>query len=312
MCSQWKLKIAVFQMELGMLLGRLINQILFPLFLLSIFVFLFVHKPYSGVNTPTYTEFTLIRQPLFALFLSVFHWAGRYQFTLAMWAQGLLTISGFAYARSWLKKNLNMSDLFIIPAFFFALFTISFHYQIYSLDDPEGISFPLFIFAFFQLIDCFLKVSYKDIAILSILVSLLVLTRTQFTIFYGTFIVLMGWYLWKKFPLKYIFGCLFIFMLSAVFTNVLDRTYHYYKNDHFSTEPFSGILTVIQPLYLANSNAAQYFKNPEEKNIVEKIQKKIQMAQLNHDVFAYKPTSIQYYEYLNNEYAENYLAIQDI
>lgn len=295
-----------------MSLIKTLNQSFSAILGLTIVMFLSLHTVYVDTNTPTYTHNMLIRQPVYSLFLALFNWAGQYRFTMAMWVQGLLTFCSLLYARSWLKQNLQLTDVYILPVFFVTLFTISFHYQMASVDDPEGITFPLFIFAFFQLVDCFLKINFQKIITVSCLVSLLILTRTQFYFFYGVFVVMLLWFVWKKFPVKYILSALIIFLLSAFITNLADRTYHYVENGAFINEPFSGILTVIQPLYLADSDASRYFQNPQEKNLVKLMQHNIASNQLNHDVITYPSTSIQYYEYLNNEYAKNYLDIQDM
>lgn len=295
-----------------MSLSKALSRVFFAIFCLSIPMFLLFHKVYVDSNTPTYTHDMIIRQPLYSIFLALFNWAGQYRFSVAMWIQGSLTFFSLLYARSWLKSNLQLTDASILPIFFVTLITISFHYQMVSVDDPEGITFPLFIFAFFQLVDCFSAVNFYKITVVSGLVSLLILTRTQFYFFYGVFIVLLLWFVWKKFPAKYILYSMMIFVLSAIITNLADRTYHYFENGSFINEPFSGILTVIQPFYLADPNAFQYFQNSQEKNLVKVMQHNIASKQLNHDVMTYSPNSIQYYEYLNNEYAKNYLDIQDM
>ena len=149
----------------------------FPLILFfTIFLYLIIAKPYIDDNTYTYTQFTLIRQPVYSIFLNSFRWAGEHQFQLIMWVQGLLTFLSLLYARRWLKTRLALSDYFILPVFFIILFTISFYYQIRSVDDPEGITFPIFIITFFILLECFYHFEIKKIIYLNFLVSLLILT----------------------------------------------------------------------------------------------------------------------------------------
>src|SRR3990167_429040 len=236
--------------------------ILFIFFL--IMAFLCTHSPYLGNNAKTYIDFSIIRQPLYPIFIGLFHWAGKYQFYFVMWTQSIITFIALLYGRNWLKKNLQLSDWSLIPVILFVLITISFHYQMISIDDPEGLSFPFFIFAFFNTIECFQEKSIKKIVCLSIWVSVLILLRTQFYFFYGIYIALILWCFLKKKPMSYIAKVALIFIVSIGLTNLADRSYHYLANGVFINEPFSGLVTVIQPLYLANSDAENYFANTEQ------------------------------------------------
>src|SRR3990167_448849 len=282
------------------------------LIIVPVILFLLKSTPYLGNNAQTYLDFSLIRQPLYSIFIWLFRWAHHSQFKMAMWAQGLLTLYAFLYARYWLKKHLQCRDIFIIPVFLFILVTVCFHYQMKSLDDPEGITFPLFIITFFYLVECFKKPNFKKIIVLSGLVSLLILARTQFYFFYSIFIILIIYHIWKKSPQHFILISSFIFILFAVLTNIGDRTYHYYMNGYFSNEPFSGVLTIIQPLYLAPTHAERYFKNPEEQYLIKILQRKIIQNNLNTYASTSNLSSTVFFKYLNQEHDKNYLAIQGI
>ncbi|OGT32457.1 MAG: hypothetical protein A3C44_03395 [Gammaproteobacteria bacterium RIFCSPHIGHO2_02_FULL_39_13] len=282
--------------------------ILFIFFL--IMAFLCTHSPYLGNNAKTYIDFSIIRQPLYPIFIGLFHWAGKYQFYFVMWTQSIITFIALLYGRNWLKKNLQLSDWSLIPVILLVLITISFHYQMISIDDPEGLSFPFFIFAFFNTIECFQEKSIKKIVCLSIWVSVLILLRTQFYFFYGIYIALVFWYFWKKKPISCVVKVALIFIVSIGLTNLADRSYHYIVNGVFINEPFSGLVTVIQPLYLANSDAENYFENAEERAVVRSILHKINTDQLNQDVSNLKLNKIQYFEYAQEEYERSYLPIQ--
>lgn len=294
------------------MVGKRILQLPFLFVLLLVVLFLCTHAPYFGNNAPTYIKFNIIRQPLYPIFIWLFHWGGKYQFYLVMWVQSIITFFSLLYARHWLKKNLYLSDVTIFPVILLVLITISFHYQMHSIDDPEGLSFPFFIFTFFNTIECFQKKSFKKNISLAVWVSALILLRTQFYFYYGVYIVLIVWYFWKMMPKKYILKVTSVFILSIVLTNVVDRGYHYYMNGVFSTEPFSGLVTIIQPLYLANPDAAKYFTNHKEKAIVQTLLDEIKIKKLNRDVSALASSKVRYYEYAHQEYERNYLPIQSI
>lgn len=287
-----------------------LSLLFFIVILIPTLFFLFTHAPKIGANAPTYEKFTIIRQPLYAIFIWLFCWAGKYQYIAVMWAQSFLTLASLMYARYWLKKNLKLPDFFILIVFAITLITISFYYQMQNMDDPEGITFPIFIFTFFITVNCFQQFNLKKISLLGLLVSILILTRTQFYFYYGIFLLIIISYAWRKVSIKHCLMALLIFFLSAVLTNVIDRTYHYYANDHFVTEPFSGILLIVQPLYLADSDAANYFFDPKLRKNVGILLRQIREKKLNQ----FSPVStffhIQYYEYTNEEYMKNYLPIQ--
>lgn len=272
------------------------------------FLFLIFHYPIIDNDSPGYIQGELIRQPLDHLFISLFYWAKHYQLFYVMWAQSILTIFALCYARNWLKKKLKVSDFLILPVLLIVLISICFYYQMTHIDS-EGIAFPIFIFTFFNLLDCFFEKNYFKIIISSILVGALILTRTQFYFFYGVFFVLISWFILNKLPVKYIFTNLAIFIFSAILTNFLDHTYHYYKNGYFVTEPFSGILTVIQPLYLSESNSADYFNNPFEKKQVQFLLDTLKKENLNHEKKNLNLMDMKNYQYSYQEYSKNYNTI---
>src|SRR3990167_5870499 len=99
------------------------------------------------------------------------------------------------------------------------IFTMSrYLYHMKSLDDPEGITFPLFIFTFFNLVKCFKRENLKKIVLLNILISLLILARTQFYFFYPIILILIIYHIWKKSSKRFILTSGIIFILFAVFT----------------------------------------------------------------------------------------------
>src|SRR3989338_7574830 len=153
-----------------------------------IIFFLITHSPnYQQYDAPGYINFSVIRPPIYPIFLWLFHWAGHYQFILVMWLHAIITFVALLYARSWLKKKLKIADFLIFVVFLFVILTICFHFQLIMIGS-EGLTFPLFILIFFKLIECFKNFGLKKIAGLSALVSILILTRLQFYYLYGIYI----------------------------------------------------------------------------------------------------------------------------
>jgi hypothetical protein len=181
-----------------------------------------------------------------------------------------------------------------------------------SYIQSEGLAFPFFIFTFFSMVKCFQTFTLKKIFYLACWVSILILTRLQFYYFYGMFILLCVWYLWKKESIKSILFCILILLSSILLTTLLDRSYHYFKNGAFKNEPISGIQFVIQPVFLTNSNATSYFTDRTEKTIVQNIIYKIEKNKLNKNSALLNTPILQYYEYAYEEYSRNYVTMQSI
>ncbi|EKD55080.1 MAG: hypothetical protein ACD_60C00027G0006 [uncultured bacterium] len=284
-----------------------------PYFMLGVLIifFLCTHKPNVGYDTPSYIYFSESRPLFYPLFILLFRWGGIYQFTLIMWVQGILLFIALLYARYWLRKNLKIFDFSIFLVFLWVLITISFHYQI-AFIQSEGLSFPLFVFVFFLLIECFQKFNLKKISYLSFLVSILILVRLQFYYFYIIFGLLCLWYLWQHVPFKALILGAAILFGSAGVTILIDHGYHYFKHGFFSSAPYAGILTLVQGIYLADSNAAHYFKDPIEKAYVQQMINQRDAQHLNRDASLIITLKPLYFEYAYQSYRRNFLAIQEM
>lgn len=280
--------------------------------ILATLFFLMGRIPNTGYDTPSYVNFSVTRPPIYPFFIWLFRWAGQYQFQFIMWTQSIFTLGALAYARHWLRKNINVPDSMIFCIVLVTLVTICFHSQMGYIQS-EGLTFPIFIFTFFILIACFREFDLKRIVWLSALVAMLVLLRQQFYYFYGIFILLCTWYGYQKIALKKIVACFFILLGSIAITTMIDRGYHYVEHHRFEGEQLLVIALPIQPVFLAKENSENYFSNSVEKNIVKNILQKIKKKNLNSAVaLLNNKIVLQYLEYAYEEYARNYVAIQGI
>ncbi len=286
---------------------RLIDVPYFILGALLVY-FLGTHSANINYDTPTYINFDPTRPPVYPIFVWMFRWAGPCQYSLIMWVQGIFLFVTLLYARYWLKKNLYMLDFAIFLVFFVTMITISFHYQI-SYIQSEGLTFPFFILTFFLLIECFQKFNLKKIFYLALLVNLLVLTRLQFYYFYVIFIILCTWYLWWRLPIKKLSITILILFGSMMFTIIADHSYHYFKHGSFAGGSYGGLMILVQALYLADNNAASYFKDANEKNYIQVMIDQRNAKTLNQNaslIITLRPS------YLNDAYktyATNYLSL---
>lgn len=289
-------------------------MIAYWLLILATILFLIGRVPNTGYDTPSYVNFSVMRPPIYPVFIWLFRWAGSYQFQSIMWVQSILTLSALAYARHWLRKNINVPDSMIFCIVLVTLITICFHSQMWYIQS-EGLTFPIFIFTFFVLIACFHKFCFKQLARLSVLVFILILLRQQFYYFYGILILLCVWYGYQKISFRKIAACSFIFLGSIFSAIMIDKIYHYIEHHHFEEGQVSYIMSQfsVQAIYLSQENATNYFSNSTEKNIVKSILQKTKKKNLNRDVVLLNNKIVpQYLEYTYEEYFRNYVAIQSI
>lgn len=290
---------------------KYLTNIAFVFLILISCIFLLKSTPNTGYDSDSYIHFTAIRPPAYPLFISLFQWAGSYQFICVMWSQSILTLFALYYAKKKFEYGMKISPFLIFFAILFTLITICFHFQ-FRYIESEGLSFPFFIFAFFACLNAFKQYSLKNIIVFSLLVSILILTRLQFYFFYGVFLLLVIWYVKRKVAGKSILKAIIIFIASIMITALLDHAYHLIKNGRFASEPTSGVQFVIQPLFLASANAEALFSDPTVSNAVKKIQTDLIQAKLNQDAPLLNQFKLQHYEYAYQEYNRNYVAIQQI
>ena len=129
---------------------KLLNEVPYLILGALIIYFFYTHSPNFDYDSFTYINFDSTRPFIYPLFIYLFRWAGPYQFVFIVWAQGILLFVALLFARHWLKKNFQISDFALFLVCLFVILTISFHFQI-GFILSEGLSFPLFIFTFFNI-----------------------------------------------------------------------------------------------------------------------------------------------------------------
>jgi len=106
------------------------------------------------------------------------------------------------------------------------------------------------------------------------LLTLLMLTRTQFIFMYVVALCALGYLLFiQRLPHRKIGIGILALVISFCSANLLERSYHYIFNNQFQTVPFTGIQLIISPLYLAISGDEEIFKDPLEKAVFLNVRK---------------------------------------
>src|SRR3990167_4131283 len=300
------------------------NKVLIPLSYmilgLTIVLILLTHSPIIGNDTSSYVNFSSGRPPLYPIFIWLFKWCGTHQFEAVVWAKTIIFGISFFYARAWLRQRLNIPDFLIFIVCCVTTVT-TFRMVLVS----EDLTIPLFIVAFFTSVDVMKEFQLKKIILLSILVSLLVLTRNQFYFYYLFFLWLIFWYCWIKIPkIKIVLGAS-ILCFSIVSTSLVSKLYSYFIHAPTTCDLFLSHQLIIQPLYLADMNAIYYFKDPAQKEYIQTVLTQIKKQKLTasdiplspiypQDIYSYYGFNYDPIAYINCYYLANIhipLAYQD-
>jgi len=262
-----------------------INFIPYLLLGLSIVILLITHSPNIGFDTAGYVNFSPMRPPMYPIFIELFKWAGADQLKMVMWAQAILTCAVLLYTRKWLQKHLVISDISIFITYLVIVISMFFATDsaIITTIMAEGIAFPLFIMAFLTLVECFQQFSLKKLSMFALWTGLLILTRAQFYYFYLAFVMLIGWYVWKRVAINKIIIAIMLIFSSIVLTNLLDKTYHYFMHHSFSpTLSTLGEQLIVQPVYLTNIDSEKYFTDPLQRKYIKDVMEEISQNHLGN------------------------------
>ncbi|OGT37929.1 MAG: hypothetical protein A3F11_02860 [Gammaproteobacteria bacterium RIFCSPHIGHO2_12_FULL_37_14] len=251
--------------------------------LLGLLVFSAYGEPSIAVDSMEYIQFSPIRPPLYPIFLWIFSLFGEYQFIAVKWAQFTIMAATLFYTWHWLCSRLSMSPWLAWLIVMITTWNIVVRFEVVASILSEGLAVPLFILCVTSLVDCFKKVSFKRAMFFILVINLLVLTRAQFYYMYMLFPLLATWYFIKNIPKSSLYYVAVIMASTLVGAMIVNHSYHYYFNGHFSDASIVGPQIIAAPLYLSSSSAEQYITNPEEKVFFQKIMKLLEDRHLTRD-----------------------------
>ncbi len=182
---------------------------------------------------------------------------------------------GFAAAEFTARKFMHFFDLNRIQkwALFIVLlapYYISFH-NVGNLILTEAIAYPLFLMAIYFLFEGIINKKTRSLIYFTLLLSLLIFVRRQFLFLYPVYSLLLL-YLFRYERRCFRVGLLVvIFILCGIATNLVERTWQYTHNGHFTTIPFTGLQIVVAPLYVSKDSDSMYFKDDLQKSIFLKV-----------------------------------------
>jgi hypothetical protein len=207
--------------------------------------------------------------PLFIKLTSLFGLVHSYRLTaLIALAFGLFVIFRFV---DFLKGQFKLSSISVfVTSFIFML-----PYLVSRLANSiltETLAYPLFLLAVHMLLKSAFEKSKRSAIIYLIVVSLLVLVRSQFIFFniISLLIILyLTWYSQNK--IKYALPLLGVFLITILSGNLVDRTYHLALHKHFAVAPFIGVQLETMPLYNLKDNDLNLFTDTLKRGLIDTV-----------------------------------------
>lgn len=219
------------------------------------------------VDSPSYIAKGFLRSPIYPslIHLSQILFGENVFFPVIVFQLTLLMLVSFYLARI-LEKNMEMSKLTFCLVLASLILPFSIKWGNFLLS--QGIAYPLFLFSvalFFQAI--FLK-KISQLLYAFFVLTVLVLTRRQFVFMYVVFGVgIIYFWFFYKIAFRNTVLLFLALLLSFLAADLVEKSYHYKVNKHFTTVPHLGMQLIVAPLYLSQRQDAELFTDPIEKKI---------------------------------------------
>lgn len=282
------------------------SKILAFVMLTILFFYFFSKGVMMSADSQSYIQNEIIRSPLYPLLLNGIELLfGKGNFFILPILQLL-----FGFLSSYWLANF-IRDAFKLPAILFlvslCLLLTPYFFYFGNLILTEGIAYPLFLITVGMLLKSLIsnKNAARYYCLFLIALSFLVLTRRQYLFLYVVaFLAFLYHFVYEKTSLNSRMSLLFAFLAAMSVTDLVERSYQYYYNGHFTTVPFLGIQLMTMPLYLSSDKDLNLYSDPKEANILRSARKI--MKENRYD------TSLLWKEYENPEYPHYYLNYNNV
>lgn len=268
------------------------NKIVKSLFILLL-VFISIYTLHLGVfplgrDSIQYVNGSGIRSAGYPFFLKFNHILfGNWEYRAVIITQLILGITASIYASKSLQRLIDLPEYFIY--LFTIIFLIPYFFGDYKFANhimTEGLSYPLYLFAFSNFLKGIVLRQYRPIYTYILTLFILVLLRPQMMFTY-----ILGFLGWCYVAL-YFNGdkqkkiLLLLTLISiALLTNITDKTYHYFKNGFFGVEPMFNFSLVVAPLYFSIPADAILIKDPAARKAFIEISNDMQYRHLGYSFF---------------------------
>jgi hypothetical protein len=258
--------------------------------------------PFVNPDTTQYLHGSAIRPPIYTALLQLNQLITvDPHFYLTFILQLIAGVTCSIYAGRQMQSMLSLpipmgylfSTIFFIPYFFG-------DYKFANRLLSEGISYPLYLFGFSNLLSACVKQQIKPYNVFLISLYFMILTRPQMMFLYP--IALVAWlYIALYFNVSIRKKTMILLSLIAVIigANLTDRSYHYVKHGHFATEPMFDFALAVPNLFLSTESDSQQIPHKENKVVFLEIKKNMQALKINNRSKAVTETWKLHYHYIS-------------
>ena len=229
------------------------------------------------VDTPTYVNMTVDREPIYPLFLLFFRTIFKDQdlyLMVAVLFQGLLMAYAIYSLTNYLSEsfNLKLYEVLLIESIFLGVSLLcrfaAKRSSMYSNSIlSESLTYPLFVLFFRYVFQYLLENSNKSLYISSVLSFLLISTRKQMYLSLFLLIVVFIYQVFKTKKIKKIINLLIICFFVIGSNKVLDYSYNYLVRGLKSTHTSSSRFLATVVFYCSTKEDAEFIKTEETKTI---------------------------------------------
>ena len=257
------------------------------------------YEPIFSPDTTTYLQMQIYRFPGYSIFLRIFSkfFGENYAVFIVLFQGGFGCFAVHNLAQNIYKQfKLNVWQAVVL----LIILLYPFYPNLWIANNicSEGLSYPFYLLCITYAIKLLYSNNIRNVFFVSVFSILLCLTRGQFIIF--PLIVAFIYFLKSRHKLlsKTTLIVLTILIITPVFTNLLDRSYHKLLHKHFVSTPFSYVNAITQPFFVSKEKDLKAIKNQDYKAIFTKAYNRVD--------------SLQYLaSHENKSYSEKYKILHD-
>ncbi|MBR9914076.1 MAG: hypothetical protein GYB32_04505 [Algicola sp.] len=229
-----------------------------------------------------YLNMSIIRSAAYPLFLNTVKLVfGSWFETAIVILQTLLGLLAVDYFIKKIKAVIHLHNLWYLLLTILLLTPYVYNHLVANYILSEALAYPLYLVIVAQLMCITLTKNPKDFKFALPLMFILMLTRSQFL--YLVPVAMLVWFYISYRPKSYKLNTWLLIALICLpfLTSLADKSYHSLKHDYFVSTPWTGIVVISAPLYVADEEDATVFTSESEQEYFNKVYEALQRKHLN-------------------------------
>ncbi|MDG5492656.1 hypothetical protein [Psychroserpens sp. SPM9] len=250
-----------------------------------------------------YLDMYIIRSPVYPLFLYLIKFIfGSAETIATAIIQCILGFYSIHYLVKRLRRHLKLSNIWYALITGLLLLPYIYKHHLANTIMSEALAYPLYLMVVARYIDAIYYQRFQKFYGTGLLVIALLLTRNQFLFMIpmGILIALYIAYKTKAYKNLAIIGIAFLAL--PVLSGLLDRSFHKLKHQHFVSTPWTGIVLISAPLYVADAEDYKLFDTPNERDFFQKSYSELTHKCLTINCLEKQPDANTIFTY-HNSYA---------